>query len=194
MNHNITPRQLSVLVSCYFGQPPHWEATSLYGGAHEKAGEPYWRPRTNMGGAVRRMVDDLADRGFITTRDRHDPHGDKSDGDLTVKGYDALQERLDRLPALKDVYGNIIYKFSIDEAEIAERKRERNGREAEMIRLRAQAREEERRQFRAAALKRRAKKLTELRALFADRGIADNWSDEDVLSFGEQVGDVLMGS
>lgn len=188
--HAITPRQLSALLACYYGQRPHDEPNGVYGGEHPQAGSPYWGGRTNMGGAVGRMVEGLRDRGYITEYNRYEDFGDKSSGNLTVKGFDALIERLDDLPAIKNVYGEAVYQFAIPREEIVALRDARAEREADMIRQREAKRTADRDSARAARARANAARLVKLRALFAEEGLADNWSDERLVEFADKIASV----
>jgi hypothetical protein len=192
MIHNITPRQLDALVAAYVGASPSHEPDGVYGPAHPKAGEPIWRSRTRMGGAVHRMVTDLRDRGYLTERDRHDEFGDKFYDRLTVQGFDALIERLDKLPVIKNYDGDILYRFAIDRAEIEARRAARVEEEAEQARKREEARIAARDEARASAERRRVARLAALRELFEAEAIGGNWSDEKLLEFATKVADVAI--
>jgi hypothetical protein len=193
MKHKITPRQLMALLACYHGQRATYYAGSVYGSGHEKAGQPVWYSRTNMGGAAGRMAEELRERGFITDYNRHEEFGDKSSSDLTVIGYEAIEERIGKLPKLKDVYGNETFDFNtyLSVVTLRERKEARRQREAEMVRLRAEQREREREIAERRRQRDREKLLARFRQLLKDYGIADNWSDDQVLRFAEQAGDAL---
>lgn len=195
MQHKITERQLTALVAIYVGASPTEEPHGIYGADHpdpEKAGKPYWRRRTSMGGAVGRMMEALRDGGFISdpySFERGKPYHD-SYGQLTVKGYEALAERLDRLPKVKDHRGDVLYSFEIDAAELEQRKQARADREVEMQRLRKEDLDAERAERAAAREQAKTIKLAKLRELFSGRGLADNWSDEELLEFADRVASV----
>lgn len=195
MKYKTTQRQLMALLACYHGQRAVYYAGSVYGEAHEKAGQPVWYSRTNMGGAAGRMAEDLRERGFITDYNRHDDFGDKSSNELTALGYDAIAERLreGKLPKLKDVYGNTTLDLNqfVKLDELRDRQEARMQREAEMERLRTEKRQRAREAAERSRLRDREKLLARFRQLLKDYGIADNWSDDQVLRFAEQAGDAL---
>jgi hypothetical protein len=191
--HRITDRQLMALLACYDGQRPHYRAAGTYGDAHEKAGKPYWTSQTNMGGAVSRMVEDLRTRGYITDFNRYEAFGDKSSSDLTVKGFEAIEERLGKLPKSQHWTGARIFDFNefVKLDELRERKEQRRQREAEMVRLRAAAAEQARQEAQQDIEVRRTDQLRRMRGLLSELGIGDNWSDDKVLGFGRDVADAM---
>lgn len=187
MKHKITDRQLVALLACYYHQRAIDQPYGVYGKAHERAGQPYWRAGTNMGGAAQRMADDLRDRDFVTSYNRYEEFGDKTSNQLTVLGFEALAERLDRLPKIKDVYGNVIYEFRIDPAELEERRARREEAEQKMQRLRLEKAVEARVQRQRWKRQAERKRLASLRALFNEHGLADNWADGQLIEFADKV-------
>jgi hypothetical protein len=193
MEHKITPRQLEALVSCYFGQLAGSWAKDVFGEGHEKAGQPVWRYYRGGGNAVYRMVEELRHRGYISNPIRGDQFGDKSHSDLTAKGYAALQERLDKLPAIRSYDGAVIYQFEIDRDDLIERAKQRTLFEEETARKRAAAKEEQNRRFREHQERDRAKLVARFRQLFKDHSMLTtaHWGDQEVLEFAEQAGDAI---
>jgi hypothetical protein len=198
MQHKITDRQLLALTAIYFGQSGIEEPSGIYSPEHpdpEKAGKPYWRRRTSMGGALRRMMDALRDGGFVSDpsiyeRRQKKPYADGY-GLLTVKGFEALEERLEKLPVVKDYGGQVIYRFEIDAQELAAKKQARADREAEMDRLRKEELEREREERAQARIAREAQNLAKLRDLFKTEGLADNWDDARLLAFADRIASVV---
>lgn len=190
MKHKITPRQLVALLAAYHGERPYDSPDGLYGPGHEKAGKPVWRGRTNMGGAVARMVEDLRDRGFLTEYNRHEDFGDKTPNVLTAKGFEAILERLGELPEVKSFGDRPAYRFEIDPKELGARLGARMQREAEIERLREEARTAERDRRREAAERAERARLAKLRVLFAEEGLADNWPDERLAAFADKIASV----
>jgi hypothetical protein len=187
VKHKITPRQLEALLASYFGQRIVNRPTGVRG----VSGELWWTSQTNMGGAVRRMADDLRERGYVTTYNHYEDFGDKKSDELTTKGYAALEERLDKLPIIKNVYGEPIKRIEINRDELRERANQRALREAEIENKRFIKRQAKREIAERRAAADRAKLLARFRQLLKDYGIADNWDDEQVLRFAEQAGDAL---
>jgi hypothetical protein len=191
MKHQITDRAVMALLACYYGERPNTRATGVYGAAHNKAGRPFWIGQTNMGGAVYRMVEDLRERGFITSYNRYEDFGDKSSNDLTVLGYEALEERAkaDKLPKITNAHGETLYDFNlaVSVVTLIERKEVRRKRETEQVCLRAEKQESERQLARERSARAREKQITKLRKLFGDYGLADNWSDDELLRFVDKV-------
>lgn len=197
MKHKVTPRQLEALVAVYFGESPWDEPSGIYSPEHSdpaKAGKPYWHRRTNMGGAISRMVQTLYDNEFLSRPNAYERREKKPYADgynlLTVKAYHAIAERLDSLPVIKNHRSETIYQFSIDAAELEQRKSERAAREAEMDRLRKEEQDAERARRVAAGERAREQRLTKLREMFKERGLADNWSDVDLLEFADRVASI----
>jgi hypothetical protein len=189
MQHKITERQLMALLAGYFGQPTSYVAANVYGPDHPKAGQPVWHTSSNAGGSVRRMADDLRERGYLTSYNRHEEWGDKSSYDLTVLGFEALQERLGKLPTIENIYGDVIYDFNehVHLSDVVVRKEERRVREALMAQRRDEHRIEQKRAHDELRKKIERRQLERLRAILRDRGIGDNWSDQDVLAFHEEI-------
>lgn len=187
MEYKITDRQLMALLACYFGERINQRATGVYGAGHDKAGQPYWTSQTSMGGAVGRMADDLRNRGFVTEYNRYEDFGDKSSNDLTAKGYAALAERLGHLPTISNIYGEVVYQFEIDPAELENRRKARIDRESEMERIRAERLEESRERSRQNREKAARERLEKLRNLFREHGLADNWADAHLIEFADRV-------
>lgn len=194
MQHKLTDRQLLALVAGYCGQRVWDEPRGIYGEAHEKAGQPVWYARTNMGGAAQRMVETLRTNGFLSAPNSWERREGKPYADgynlLTVKGYEALEERLDRLPTIKDYRGDVVYRFKFDPAEVAARKQARATREAEMARLRKEEQEADRAARAATAAANAERRMEKLRKLFRDKGLADNWSDQELLDFADRVASI----
>lgn len=195
MKHKITDRQLTALLAIYFGQGPYMDTDGLYGPAHEKAGTPVWRHRTNMGGAIRLMADRLREGGFVTDwghhSERHKPYYETG-SQLTVKGFEAIEERLGKLPKVKNRYtsdGDTVFDFNeaVKPDELTASKQARARREAEIERLRKEERDQNRREMAAHAERYAAEKLAKLRELFTERGLADNWSDDELIAFAERI-------
>jgi hypothetical protein len=193
MKHKLTDRQLAALVAVYFGASANEEPMGIYSPDHpdsDKAGKPYWRRRTSMGGAVGRMMDGLREQGLLSDPNRYErlqgkPYADLY-GQLTAKGYEALGERLDKLPTIKQL-GEVIYRFTIDPAELEQRRAARADREAEMDRLRKEERDADRVVQAERRERANQKKLADLRKLFQAKGLADNWDDQQLLDFADSV-------
>lgn len=193
MEHKLTDRQLMALLAIYYGEGPQVAASGVYGETHEKAGRPFWRGRTSMGGAVRRMCDKLREEGLVTDWDHrsehHEPYYDHGN-QLTVKGYEAIEERIGKLPVVKDYWsGKPAFDFNTDLSVVTlrERKEQRRAREAEIVRLRAEKQAHVRAEIIAGNVERRQRQLAELRKIFDERGLAGNWSDDELLTFAKQV-------
>jgi phage protein D len=141
------------------------------------------------------MVEGLREAGLMSDpsgfdRKHNKPYADQ-DGQLTVKAYEALEERLDRLPVVKDYCGEVIYRFEIDAQELAAKKQARADREAEMDRLRKEELEREREERAQARIAREAQNLAKLRDLFKTEGLADNWDDARLLAFADRIASVV---
>jgi hypothetical protein len=197
MKHKLTERQLTGLLAVYFGQRPSDEPRGTYGDGHEKAGQPYWVSRTSMGGAVRRMCDGLRDNGFLTDWDNHSlrdsPYYEQGN-QLTVKGYEALEERLGKFPKISPHWSGRLdsdfFNEMVKPEELGARKQSRADREAEIVRLRKEELDAELAQKAQWRAEYAAKKLAKLRELFKGEGLADNWSDEKLLDFADKVASV----
>lgn len=197
MKHKLTERQLMALLAVYFGESPTDEPSGIYGEVHEKAGQPVWRRRTSMGGAIRRMTDGLRENGFLTDWDHHSlsdkPYYERGN-QLTVKAYEALEERLGKFPKIKRHWsGNDesdLFNQTINSAELAIRKAARADREAEIQRLRKEELDQQRSQRAEWAKRNAERKLAKLRELFRAEGLADNWGDSRLLEFADRVASV----
>ena len=197
MKHKLTDRQLVALLAVYHGQRISDEPSGVYGEAHEQAGQPYWRARTNMGGAIHRMAETLRDSGFVTEGDhyslRDKPWYDRP-GHLTVKAYEAIEERRGKLPVVNDRWDGKLpqYDFNVqlDAATLQERKERRREREAEITRLIADEQAQARAQRERNAAEAKDRKLARLRELFGKEGLADNWSDDQLLTFSDKVASI----
>lgn len=169
----LTKRQVEALFARYHGERLNQKFSGF-----NHAGKPWFVHVSSMGGAVWRMAEDLRDRGFLTRYEK----GVETSDQLTAKALDALLERLDKLPA------------PIDRQEILERLEARREVEASRQQVREQQRAEDRRLIAEDSARRRAQRLVELRRLFGEHGLADNWSDEQLLIFGEKVADIAVAN
>jgi hypothetical protein len=159
LKHKITDRQLIALLAIYHSQRAWDEPSGVYPDSNtERRGQVIWRSRTNMGGAIQRMVETLRQKGYISDpvsfeRRMKKPYADAHNA-LTFLGYEAIEERRKArsLPVvnaafnapLKDPASRLPeYDFNdkIDLADLQVRKMERGAREEEMKRLREEEHE-----------------------------------------------------
>jgi hypothetical protein len=61
----LSVRQMEALEAVLYGQSPRYQKAGVYSSVHPKAGQPYWRARTSMGGAVSRMIETLEQEGYL---------------------------------------------------------------------------------------------------------------------------------
>lgn len=178
MKHDITPRQLEVLLASYFNQPSLKRRPSPRSGDEHTATEIWWLP--SHGNASRRMIQRLRDLGYLTEYYRHEDFGDKSSDDLTAKGYEALAERHSTLPPG--------WRRLVLQSELATRLSQRRAREDEIERLRHAKIEETRRIGQERVAKRREELIGKMRAVLADFrvDVADQ-SDDWLLELHERI-------
>lgn len=170
----LTPRALMALHAVLVKDNPYFELSERHGS------EMRWYPNSR-GNSRRRMIDGLVEHGLLT---RYDREFDVRPHKLTLKGYDEL------IPYLKRRL------FTEDHAEAIRRRAVCVDYEADLAHRRSKARAEADEKYRRIEAARRQKHVDRMRQLMKDIGAhfapgGAPWSDDELLGFMEQVGDVI---
>lgn len=179
----LTKRQLEGLEAAFiFGTPYQSPFGGSAGGRHVRS----------MGGARRRMVDELCSSGYLA---RYDREREPKANALTAKGLRALIAELERRAVSKHQLPDFRAMAAERLAKAREALPAREAHEAALARRDEEERAAARARREEANARERTKKLARMRQIFADHGFAESiadWSEEKLLGFLEQCVDAEM--